>query len=72
MQAEVLRRIGPTARTAIMLRLNEQARALAMSGIRARHPEYTDREVELAWFRLKLGDDDLVRKVWPREPLKEP
>lgn len=71
-QTEALRKMGGTARSAIMLRLNEQARELAMAGIRARHPDYTDEQVKFAYFRLKLGDDELVRRVWPDQPLVDP
>jgi hypothetical protein len=70
-QAEALRRMGGAARTGIVFALNEQARQLAMAGIRARHPDYAEEEVRFAWFRLKLGDE-LTRKVWPDRPLVDP
>lgn len=70
-QAEALRRMGGRARTAIMFRLNEQARELALAGIRARHPGYTEDQVRQAWFRLKLGDE-LTREVWPDRELVDP
>jgi hypothetical protein len=42
----------------------EATRALSAAGVRARHPEYTEREVELAVIRLILGEE-LFRKAFP-------
>jgi hypothetical protein len=53
------------------VQMSEDARAITRSGIRARHPAYTDGEVEQALRRLMLGDD-LVRRAWPHLPLVEP
>ena len=39
--------------------------------IRARHPDYDDERLRLAYARLVLGDD-LARRVWPRHDLVEP
>jgi hypothetical protein len=71
MQAESLRRMGGKARSAIMFRLNQLARDVALAGIRSRHPAYTDEQVRLAFFRLKLGDET-TRRVWPDRDLVDP
>jgi hypothetical protein len=70
-QADAYRRMGGRGRTAVMYRLNEEARELALAGIRARHPDYTPDQVRQAWFRLKLGDE-LTRAAWPDRPLIDP
>jgi hypothetical protein len=51
--------------------LSADTRRLTRAGIRARHPDYTDDEVELAIRRLLLGDD-LFRRAWPTRPLLAP
>jgi hypothetical protein len=43
----------------------------AISGIRARHPEYDDEQVRLAYARLVLGDD-ITREAWPGHGLVDP
>jgi hypothetical protein len=71
-QTEAYRRMGPQRRVELVFRLNAQARDLALAGIRARHPDYSEERVRFAWFRLKLDDDDLTRKVWPGRDLVDP
>ncbi len=41
----------------------EEAKVLAVAGIRARHPEWTDAEVSLEWLRLLHGDTTADRAV---------
>ena len=71
MQTEGLRRMGGQGRSAVMFRLNRFVRDLAASGIRARHPDYSDEEVRVALFRLLFGDE-LARKAWPERKLVDP
>jgi hypothetical protein len=54
-----------------MFRLNDGVRRLAMSGIRARHPDYGDDAIRRAYYRLQLGDAT-VRLVWPHDELVDP
>jgi hypothetical protein len=70
-QLEVYRRLGPTGRARLAVRLSADTRHLTRSGIRSRHPGYTDEEVELALRRLLLGDA-LFRRAWPDRPLLPP
>ena len=70
-QIEAYRRIGDSGRLAAAFRLIELARMAAVSGIRARHPEYDDDQVRLAYVRLVLGDE-LTRAVWPGRDLVAP
>ena len=44
---------------------------VAMAGIHRRHPDYSERQVFLAWARLNLGDA-LVRAAWPACELVDP
>jgi len=49
----------------------ELQRKLILSGIKSRHPEYSDKEVEYAFKRLVLGDE-LFKKVYPNEKIVDP
>ena len=70
-QIEAYRRMGGSGRAAVVFRLNDLARQTAMAGIQARHPDYDDERLRLAYGRLVLGDE-LARKVWPQHDLIEP
>ena len=63
-QAAVWRRLGMEKRLRLALEMIENARSLAESGVRWRHPEYSEHEVRLAAIRLRLGED-LFRKAYP-------
>ncbi len=70
-QRDVYLRMGGAGRVAVMFRLNDAVRRLALDGIRARHPEYGEEQVQQAYARLVLGDA-LTRKVWPARDLVDP
>jgi hypothetical protein len=48
----------------MVLELIDAAESISASGIRLRHPSYTDEEVRLAVIRLRLGDP-LFCEVYP-------
>ena len=52
-------------------RLCRFSRQMMRAGIRMRHPDYTDDQVEIALARLLWGDD-LFRAARPDWPLLEP
>jgi hypothetical protein len=70
-QDDQYRRLGGSERVAIQFRLGSAARAMTRAGIRARHPDYNEDQVNMALARILLGDP-LVRTVWPDRPLIEP
>jgi hypothetical protein len=70
-QNAVYRRMSGAQRLEIALRLSQTARDLARAGIRSRHPDYAEEQVEWALRRLRLGDE-LMRAAWPDQPLVEP
>jgi hypothetical protein len=70
-QIGVYRRLGAEARARMAAEMSEDARRIALAGIRQRHPDYGDEQVRRALFRLLLGDD-VVREMWPGEPLVTP
>jgi hypothetical protein len=71
LQSEAYRRMGGRGRVAVVYRLNQTVKNLALAGIRARHPGYSDTQVEHAYVRLRLGDA-LVRAAWPDRELVDP
>jgi hypothetical protein len=70
-QLRVYRRLGATGRARLAERLSVDTRRLTRSGIRTRHPEYTDEQIELALRRILLGDE-LFRRAWPTSALLSP
>ena len=44
-------------RVAIAVEMAEEAKAIAVAGIRARRPEWSEAEVALEWLRLLHGDE---------------
>lgn len=44
-------------RVALAVEMAEEAKAVTVSGIRARHPEWSNAEVAVEWLRLLHGDD---------------
>jgi hypothetical protein len=65
-QHAVYRRMSPERRLQLAFQMTASARTLAASGARARHPEYTPRQVDLAVIRLTLGEE-LFRLAYPGE-----
>jgi hypothetical protein len=66
-QLGALRSLSGSERVAIAFQLSAAAREVSAAGIRARHPEYSNDEVEHALRRLTLGDD-LFEKAYPDAP----
>jgi hypothetical protein len=70
-QCEIYRRLGGRGRLDVMFRLSETVRRLTLSGIRARHTDYTTDQVRQAYARLVLGDA-LASTIWPTRELVDP
>lgn len=70
-QADIYRRMSGAERLSLAFQITATVRDLAMAGVRARHPDYSDDQVFRAWARLTLGDD-LTAAVWPDRELVEP
>ena len=63
-QAEIFRRMSPGKRLDLAVQMSNSLRRLVASGVRGRHPDYSDDQVRLATIRLCLGND-LFRRVFP-------
>jgi len=64
LQVEIFRKMGPEQRLMTALSLARTARALLAEGVRMRHPEYSEVQVNLATIRLTLGDE-LFARAYP-------
>lgn len=69
-QLAVYRAMGPERRVLAAFRMSEEARRIAAAGARARHPEWSEAEVERAVAELLLGAElaRLVRQMQPQHP----
>ncbi|MGH9380653.1 MAG: hypothetical protein ACRD2Z_08590 [Thermoanaerobaculia bacterium] len=56
-QVELLRAAGLSRRVALCRSLSVSVIALARQAIRTRHPEYSDRDVALAFVELHYGKE---------------
>ena len=63
MQIELIRRMPSWKKFAMMDGLNKTVRALAVSGIKERHPNATQKEIQRMLAELMLGAE-LARKVY--------
>ena len=68
-QLEVLRRLGVDHSLRMALELSENVRRISESGVRLRHPEYSDDQVRLAEIRLRLGTE-LFSRAYPHMHVK--
>jgi hypothetical protein len=65
-QHAVYRRMQPEQRLHLASEMTASVRALTAAGVRSRHPNYTNRQVELAVIRLTLGEE-LFQQAYPEE-----
>ncbi len=70
-QLEILRRSSLSERLLCALQAADEGRELVACGIRMRHPDYDERDVQRALRRLWLGDE-LFRAAYAGEPLLDP
>lgn len=67
LQLELLRQANPARKLALLAQMNATVRALALSGLRTRHPEDPPEIIQRRLADLILGAD-LARKVYGRAP----
>jgi len=63
LQIELIRRMPAWKKLAVVDGLNETVKALAVSGIKERHPEATPKEIQRMLAELMLGSE-LACKVY--------
>lgn len=70
-QEAIYAAMAPAQRVALACAMSEDARRITMDGIRARHPEYRDTEVQHALFVVLRGAE-LVAKAWGPAAVVQP
>ena len=60
-QRETFRRMTPEQRLAVAAEMSDEIRAVAESGIRRRHPDYSDDEIRAALVVILLGREEASR-----------
>jgi hypothetical protein len=60
-QRETFRRMSPEQRLAVAAEMSDEIRAIAESGIRERHPDYSDDEIRAALVVILLGGENAIR-----------
>lgn len=68
-QFEILRRMTPAQRIAMVDDLTKLARDLAVAGLRRRHPQASDAQIEKLFFEMTLGPE-LAQRVLADRTLK--
>lgn len=68
-QWDIWRRLTPDRRLQLACEMSDTLRRITASGVRSRHPEYSEDEVKLAVIRLCLGEE-LFRQVYPDVKVK--
>ena len=63
-QWDIFRRMSPSKRLELALRMSDSLRNVVASGVRDRHPGWSEEQVRLAVIRLTLGEE-LFRHVYP-------
>jgi hypothetical protein len=70
-QLDALRRLDPVDRLQIALRMSDDARAVAMAGIAARHPDYSPQQVRWALLR-QIHGEELFAAAWTNADALDP
>lgn len=63
-QMAIFRQMEPARRLQLALGMSDSLRQMVASGVRSRHPGYTEKQVAMAVFRLTLGDE-LFQEAYP-------
>jgi hypothetical protein len=66
---ETLRKQGFDGRVKMTFELSNNLRAVTEAGVRHRHPDYDDRQVRLAAFKLAIGPE-LFKLAYPSENIE--
>jgi len=70
-QLEGYRKMSPGRKLELVFEMSEMARSLMRSGIRMRHPEYSEDQIKRVMVRLMHGDE-IARRMFPGEELVAP
>ena len=68
---KLYRAFTPEKRLLMGLKMADDGRELAKAGIRSRHPDYSEAQIEDALRVIYLGES-MFRRVWPGRSLVSP
>ena len=63
-QFEILRRLGAEARAKMAFEMSDNLRSTVESGVRYRHPDYSEQKIQKEVLRLMIGEA-LFKQVYP-------
>ena len=63
-QFEILRRLGAETRLKLAFELSDNLRSIVEAGVRLRHPEYDEQQINRQVIRLMIGEA-LFKQVYP-------
>jgi hypothetical protein len=55
-QFEILRRLGSEARARMAFEMSDNLRSIVESGVRCRHPDYSEQKIQKEVLRLMIGE----------------
>ena len=55
-QFEILRKLGPEVRLKMAFELSNNLRSIVEAGVKLRHPDYEEQEIQHEVLRLMIGD----------------
>jgi hypothetical protein len=61
-QVEILQKLSPERKALMAMELTDNVRRIAVSGIRSRHPEFSEKQVMRELLRLIVGNE-LFEKI---------
>jgi hypothetical protein len=70
-QIDGYRRMSIAQKADLVAGLSESARSVAREGIRQRHPDYDEHDVEVALVTLLYGRD-VALHLWPNDRPRQP
>ena len=70
-QRQILRGMSMSRKAELVSSMCDGARAVALAGIRMRHPAYDEHQAHWALWRMLYGDE-LFHRAWPSAPLLAP
>jgi hypothetical protein len=63
-QYEILRTLLPEKRLTIAFELSDYLRSVVQAGIKQRHPDYNEQQIEKEVLRLMIGES-LFKQIYP-------
>ena len=63
-QVEILRKVTPKRRMEMAFELSDFLRSIVQAGVKERHPDYNEQQIEKEVLRLMIGES-LFKQIYP-------